>query len=95
MNLKMGSRVQMNARSCQLKNQSKSEFSISRGYAQDSANRTTTNAFEVRLMIQYLVQLLIHLELHVKCTSRYAQKDPPEVALKGALPVGLELHLFM
>ena len=75
MNLKMGSRVQMNAISCQLKNQSKSEFSISRGYAQDSANRTTTNAFEVRLMIQYLVQLLIHLELHVKvhfkiCTKR-------------------------
>ena len=78
--LKIDVRVQMDAKSGQLKIESMSE----------SANGKTINAFEVRLMIQLRVHLTIHLELHLD-----AQEGAPDVALKGTLLVGLELLLFM
>ena len=56
MPLKMDLRVQMDAKSGQLKIESMSE----------NANGKTTNAFEVRLMIQFRVHLIIHLEFHLK-----------------------------
>ena len=60
---KMNLTVQMDAKSTQLKNESKC---TAPGDAQDSTNGTTINAFEVRLMIQFRVHLIIHLELHLK-----------------------------
>ena len=78
--LKIDVRVQMDAKSGQLKIESMSE----------SANGKTIKAFDVRLMIQFRVHLMIHLELHLD-----AQKGAPDVALKGTLLVGLELLLFM
>ena len=63
---KMDLSVQMHAKFGQLKNESKSEnFSVP-GDAQESANGTTTNAFDVRLMVQFRVHLIIHPELHLK-----------------------------
>ena len=41
------------------------------GDAQESTNRTMTNAFEVRLMIQLMVQMITHLELYIRGTSRF------------------------
>ena len=63
---KMNLRVQMGAKSSQLKNESKSEIFIAPAYTQESTNVTTINAFDVRLMVQFRVHLLIHLELHLK-----------------------------
>ena len=54
--LKMDLRVQMNAKSGQLKIESMGE----------SVNGKTINAFELRLMIQFRVHQIIHLELHLK-----------------------------
>ena len=54
--LKMDLKVQMDAKSGQLKIESMSE----------SANGTTINAFVVCLMIQFRMQQIIYLELHLK-----------------------------
>ena len=54
--LKMDLRVQMDAKSGQLKIKRVSE----------SANEKRRNAFEVHLMIQFRVYLIIHLDLHLK-----------------------------
>ena len=88
--LKMNLRVQMDAKSGKLKVESMSE----------SVNGKTINAFEVRLMIQFRVQLVIYLELHLKANFNIyiykdAQEGAPYVALKGTFLVPLELHLFM
>ena len=88
--LKLDLRVQMDAKSGNSKIESMS----------GNTNRKTMNAFEVSLMIQFRVHLIIHLELHLKVNfSIYICKDAPEgipdVALKGALLVPLELQLFM
>ena len=49
-------------------------------------------------MVQFKVHLIINLELHLKVhfkdLYKGTQKDEPEIALKGALQVTLELHLF-
>ena len=87
---KIDVKVQMDAKSGQLKIESMSE----------SANGKTINAFEVRLMIQFRVHLIIHLGLHLKVNfniyiHKDAQEGAPDVALKGTLLVALELHLFM
>ena len=63
---KMDLSVQMNAKSGQLKNESKSELISAPADAQESVNRATINAFEVRLMVQFRVHLLIHLQLQLK-----------------------------
>ena len=65
-----------------------------------SANGKMMKAFELRLMMQFRVHLIIHLGLHLKVNfSIYICKDAPEgvpdVALKGALLVPLELQFFM
>ena len=46
--LEMELRVQMEVKCGQLKNESKNELFSAPDYAQESANRTTINAFEVR-----------------------------------------------
>ena len=56
----------MDAKSGQLKNESKSEIFSAPGDAQESANRTTINMFDVRLMVQFRMHLIIHTELHLK-----------------------------
>ena len=88
--LKMDLRVQMDARSGQLKIENMSE----------SSNGETINAFEVRLMVQFRVDLILHLELHLKANFNiYVYKDEqegtPDVALKRKLLVALEVHLFL
>ena len=74
---KMDLRLQMDAKSGQLKNESKSEIFSAPGDVQQSANRTTTNAFNVRLIVKFRVHLIVHLELQLKvrfnikkCTKR-------------------------
>ena len=56
----------MDAKSGQLKNESKSEIFSAPGDAQESANGTTINMFDVRLMVQFRIHLIIHTELHLK-----------------------------
>ena len=57
-----------------------------------SANGKMVNAYVVSLMIKFRVHLIIHLELHLKRSFNIyvindAQKEAPEVALKGTLLV--------
>ena len=52
---KMDLRVQMDAKSGQLKNESKSEIFSALGDAQESTNGTTINTFDMRLIIQFRV----------------------------------------
>ena len=49
-----------------IKTESNSELFSAPGNAQESANGTTINAFEVHLIIQFKGHLRIHLELHLK-----------------------------
>ena len=58
--------VQMDAKSGQLKNESKGEIFSVPGDAQESVNGTTINMFDVRLMVQFRVHLMKHMELHLK-----------------------------
>ena len=63
------------------------------------ANEKRRNAFEVHLMMQFRVYLII-LDLHLKVNFNIyifndAQEGVPNVTLKGTLLVALELHLFM
>ena len=67
----MDLRVQMDAKSGQLKIKSMSE----------SANGKTINVFQVPLMIQFKVRLIIQLELHLKVNFNvYIYKDAEESA---------------
>ena len=96
---KMDLRVQMDAKSAQLKNESKSELFSAPADAQESAKRTAINAFELRLMAQFRVHLTMHLELYLKVYFKIYvkmhKKVDPDNALKGALQVALKLHLFL
>ena len=83
----MDLRVQMYAKSGQLKNESKSEMFSAPGDAQESANGTTINEFDVRLMVQFRVHLIIHLELHLKVHFK--------IYIEVHKKVRLRLHLFM
>ena len=96
---KMDIRLQMDAKSAQLKNESKSELFSAPADAQESAKRTAINAFELRLMAQFRVHLTMHLELYLKVYFKIYVKMHKKVdrdnALKGALQVALKLHLFL
>ena len=87
--LKMELRVQMNAKSRQLKNESKIDLFSEPGDAHEKANRTAINAFEVGLMIKYRLHLIKHLKLHskmhFKSYIKMHKKGIPEIAVKGAL----------
>ena len=72
----------MNARSGQLKNEGKSELFSVPGDAKESAKGTTTNAFEVHLMIKNSVHLMIHLELHLEMYFKIFIKMQKKVYLK-------------
>ena len=86
----------MDAKSGQIKNGNKSEIFSAPVDVQESANETT-NAFDVGLIVQFWVHLIIHLELHLLHFIIYikVQKRCPEIALNVVLLVGLKLHLFM
>ena len=96
---KLDFRVQMDAKSTQLKNESKSELFSAPAHVQDSAKRKTINAFEVRLMVQFRVHLTMHLELypkvHFKIYIKRHKKGELDNALKGALQVALKLHVLL
>ena len=96
---KMDLMMQMDAKSGQLKNESKNKVFSALGTPQESVSGTIINAFEVRLMIQYRVSQIIHLQFVPKGALqdlyKDAQKCAPEDPVKGALQVALELHLFM
>ena len=64
--IKIGLRMQTDAKLGQLKNESKTKMFSVPGDAQESASWTTINAFDRSLMIQFRVHLIIHLELHLK-----------------------------
>ena len=63
---KMDFMVQMNPKSGQLKNESKSELFRAPGRPQKTENGISINAFEVCLMVQIRVYLIIQLEFHLK-----------------------------
>ena len=79
---KMDLRVQIDVKSGQLKNESKSEIFSVPGDAQESANGITINAFEVRLMVQFRMQLIIHLELQLKVHFNIYIKENKKVQLR-------------
>ena len=64
--LKMGLRVQMDAKSGQSISESKSEIFSGLGDAQESVNGKTVNVFDVRLVVHLRMLLIIHWELHLK-----------------------------
>ena len=55
----MDLRVQMDAKSDQLKNKSKSKIFSALDDAQESVNATTISAFDVRVMVQFRVHYVI------------------------------------
>ena len=63
---KMDVRVQMHAKLGQLKNESKTKIFCEPGDAQQSSNGTTINTFDVGLMIQFRVHLIMHLQLSLR-----------------------------
>ena len=69
--------VQMDATSGQLKKKSKSGIFSALADVQQNANGTTTNNFDVHLMVQFRVHLIMHLEMNFKiykrCTKRCTQ----------------------
>ena len=79
---KMDLEVQMDPESVQLKNESKRELFSAPADAQDNVNRTTTNAFKMRLMIQFRVHLIIYLELHLKVHFKIYIKIHKEMHLR-------------
>ena len=56
----------MDAKSGQLKNESKSKISSAPGHAQECASGTATNTFDVSLMVQFRVHQIISLEFYLK-----------------------------
>ena len=72
----------MDAKSGQLKNESKSEIFSAPGDAQESANGTTINMFDVRLMVQFRMHLIIHTELHLKLHFKIYIKTNKNVHLR-------------
>ena len=79
---KMDLRVQMVAKSRQLKNESKREIFSAPGDAKQSAKGTTINVFDVSLMVQFRVHLIIHLELHLKVHFKIYIKVQKKVQLR-------------
>ena len=81
--------LQMDKKSAQLKNETKSEYFSAPADTQDDIKRTKIKAVEVRLIVQFKVHLIIHLELylkvHFKIYTKMHQKAAHEKALKGAL----------
>ena len=85
--------MQTDAKSGQLKNESKSaRFSASYD-VQEGANGTTINLFEGRLMIKLRVNLIIHLELHQKVHVKIYIKMHKKVSLRLHKKLQFRLHL--
>ena len=79
---KMDLRVQLDAKSGQLKNVSKTERFSAPDDGKESASVITVNAFEVRLMVQVGVHLIIHLELHLNVHFKIDIKMQKKVHLR-------------
>ena len=67
---KMDLRGQMDAKSGELKNESRSKLFSAPGDAQESANGTTTNAFEIWLMVEFKMSFKIYIKMHKKVHLR-------------------------
>ena len=78
----MDLRVQMNGNLRQIKNESESEIFSAFGDAQESANGATINVFEVSLMTQHAVHLIIHMELHLKMHFKMSINMNEEASLR-------------
>ena len=89
----------MDAKSGQLKTERNIELFSAPGDVQESANRTTVNVFQARLMIQLRVSPDntpgVVPKGALQDLYKDAQKGASEDELKGALQVLLELNLFM
>lgn len=75
--LKVHVKVQTNAKAGPLNLEGKGALFSAPYDAQKSADRTTINVFEVRLMVPLRVHLRMHLEVHLKGTLRDLNKDAP------------------
>ena len=86
-------------RICSIKNKSKSGLFSALADSQESAKRTMINAFEVCLMMQFRLNLIMclesYLKVHFKIYIKMHKKGAPGNELKGALQTALKLHLFM
>ena len=60
----------MDAKSGELKNESKSKRFSTPGDAQESANGTTTNAFEMWLMVEFKMSFKIYIKMQKKVHLR-------------------------
>ena len=92
---KMHLRVQMDAKSGLLKNESKSEIFSSPGDTQQSPNGTTINVFDVHLMVQFRVHVIIHLEVHFKIYIKVHKKVHLRVHLMVHLRIQLVISIKM
>ena len=79
---KMDLSVQADAKSGQLKNESKNELFSAPGNEQECENGTAINAFVFCLMIQFRVHLIIHLELHLNVHFKIYIKIHKKVLLR-------------
>ena len=93
MSSKMLLRVQMNVKFGQLKNEDKTKIFSAPGDAQESANGTTINVFDVSLMVKFRVHLIIHLELHLKVHFKIYKKVHKTLHPRLHLKVHFRLHL--
>ena len=80
---KIDLKVQIDAKSGQLKNESKSEIFSAPGDVQESANGTNINAFDVRLIVPFRMHLIIHLHLHLKVNFKIYIKVHKKVHLRS------------
>ena len=90
-------RVQMDAKSNQLKHETKNEPFSAPADTQESADRITIKAFEVHVMTQFWAHLIIHLDLHLKMPFKIYIKMYKKVQLRvtDETQVAIELHLSM
>ena len=63
---KIDLKVQIDAKSGQLKNESKSEIFSAPGDVQESANGTNINAFDVHLIIHLHLHLKVNFKIYIK-----------------------------
>ena len=74
--------MQMDAKSDQLKHETKNELFSAPAEAQKKADRITIKAFEVHLMTQFGVYLIIHLDLHLKMHFKFYIKMHKKMQLR-------------
>ena len=73
--------------------ESKNKLFSARGAAQESANGTTINVSEARLIIKFRGRLIISLELHIKMYLNISIKMHKKAHLRMLYKVHFRLHL--